>query len=280
MLDQITPVLLTLNEAANISRTLESLSWARDIVVVDSYSRDGTRSIVESYSNTRCFQRGFDGHARQWNFAIHNTAIRTQWVLALDADHVPEVGLISELSCLSPGPDVCGYRIGFIYCVHGRPLHGSLYPPLVSLFRHQRAHYVQEGHTQRVQVGGKVEPLQGRIRHDDRKPLGSWFNAQRRYLKLEVELIRTTPWRHLSWSNRLRRCVLPAPFVVLLWSLLVKGAILDGRAGLSYGFQRMLVEFMLSLQLLLSWATQSSGRNFRDTTLAVGHDDNSGTKGP
>ena len=83
MLDNITPVLLTFNEAANISRTLECLSWARDIVVVDSGSRDGTRGIVESYSNTRFYHRDFDNHARQWNHAISNTGIRSDWILAL-----------------------------------------------------------------------------------------------------------------------------------------------------------------------------------------------------
>jgi len=251
VLEHITPVLLTLNEAANISRTLESLSWARDIVVVDSGSRDGTRRIVKSYSNTRLFQRDFDTHARQWNFAIHETGVSTQWILALDADHAPTDALLAELTALSPTPDVYGYRIGFIYCVGGRPLHGSLYPPLVSLYRRGRGCYVQQGHTQRLRIQGRVERLRGRIRHDDRKSLSAWFSAQLRYARLEAELIRTTPWRHLSASNRLRRLIVPAPLAALLWSLLLKGTLFDGPAGVWYSAQRLTAECLLSVQLLL-----------------------------
>ena len=46
MLDTITPVILTYNEDANIARVLESLKWAKDIVVVDSYSTDETLNIL------------------------------------------------------------------------------------------------------------------------------------------------------------------------------------------------------------------------------------------
>ena len=53
MLSSITPVVLTFNEAPNISRVLDRLSWATDIVIVDSGSQDGTQSIVSRYPNAR-----------------------------------------------------------------------------------------------------------------------------------------------------------------------------------------------------------------------------------
>ena len=48
MLDQITPLILTYNEAPNIVRSLGALSWAKDIVVVDSFSDDDTIAIAKS----------------------------------------------------------------------------------------------------------------------------------------------------------------------------------------------------------------------------------------
>ena len=60
MLDQITPVILTYNEAANIGRTLERLAWAREVVVVDSLSTDDTVAIAGRFPNTRVVQRPFD----------------------------------------------------------------------------------------------------------------------------------------------------------------------------------------------------------------------------
>jgi hypothetical protein len=80
MLDQITPLVLMYNEAPNIRRTLESLSWAREIVVVDSFSDDDTLEIAASFPQVRIFQRAFDCHANQWEFGLRDTAITTPWV--------------------------------------------------------------------------------------------------------------------------------------------------------------------------------------------------------
>ena len=85
MLDAITPVLLTYNEAPNIARTLQHLSWARDIVVVDSGSTDGTLDILANMPRVRVFSRPFDTHHAQWRFATEETDIATAWLLRLDA---------------------------------------------------------------------------------------------------------------------------------------------------------------------------------------------------
>ena len=86
MLDQITPLILTYNEAPNIVRSLGALSWAKDIVVVDSFSDDDTITIAKSVPAVRVFQRAFDSHRNQWEFGLKETGISTPWVLALDAD--------------------------------------------------------------------------------------------------------------------------------------------------------------------------------------------------
>ncbi|HEX9555678.1 MAG TPA: glycosyltransferase, partial [Reyranella sp.] len=70
MLAEITPVILTYNEAANIGRSLERLTWARQVVIVDSGSTDETLSIAGRYANVRTVYRPFDTHARQWRFAV------------------------------------------------------------------------------------------------------------------------------------------------------------------------------------------------------------------
>jgi glycosyltransferase involved in cell wall biosynthesis len=70
MLEQITPILITYNEQPNIERTLTRLSWAKDIVIVDSFSTDDTLNIIQQFKQVRLFQRTFDSHANQWNYAL------------------------------------------------------------------------------------------------------------------------------------------------------------------------------------------------------------------
>ena len=159
MLEKITPVILTFNESPNISRTLDQLSWAADIVIVDSFSTDDTVDLVKKYPQARLFNRHFDSHANQWNYAINETSIGTDWVLALDADYVLSNTVVTELDGLKLSPEIDAYRAGFQYCVLGKPLSGTLYPPVTVLFRREKASYIQDGHTQRVQVAGDIGNL-------------------------------------------------------------------------------------------------------------------------
>lgn len=260
MLDQITPLILTLDEEANIERVLARLAWAREVVVVDSGSTDATRAMLARHGNVRCVEHPFASHAAQWNFALSETGIGTEWVLALDADYVLTDALVDELRALAPDPDVLGYRVTFRYCVFGRALRGSLYPPVVALYRRAAAHYVQDGHTQRVQVSGRVDPLRASILHDDRKPLPRWLAAQARYARLEAEHLSGRSWRELGWPDRLRTLRVVMPPLAFVYCLTIGGGILDGWPGLYYAFQRAVAEAMLSLALIERSVTKATSK--------------------
>jgi glycosyltransferase involved in cell wall biosynthesis len=247
---KITPVLLTRNEAPNIGRTLSRLTWAREIVVLDSYSDDQTVDIVSRLPQARVIRREFDTHSQQWNFALNQTGISTEWVLALDADYVLSDALIDEIGALRPRATVNGYRAAFSYVVRGRRLHGSMYPPVTILYRRTAARYVQDGHTQRLVVAGHVESLRGLVLHDDQKPLTRWFESQRRYMTLEAERLAPIPWRQCNWKGRLRKLKIVTPIAMGLYCFFVKGAIVDGSAGLLYSLQRAFSELLLSLYLI------------------------------
>jgi len=248
----ITPLILTFNESPNIGRALGRLTWSRDIVVVDSCSSDDTLQVVGRYSNARAVQRRFDSHAQQWNFGLAETSIATDWVLALDADYILTEDFLQELRNLDPEADVAGYRVRFRYCVAGRPLRGAVYTPVIVLYRRSRAEYVQDGHTQRVRISGRVLDLENTILHDDRKPLQHWLEAQSRYMKIEAEHLRGRRFSELPIQDRLRRLIVIAPAAMFIYCMFVKGNILDGRAGMYYALQRAVAEGILSLYLLQS----------------------------
>jgi glycosyltransferase involved in cell wall biosynthesis len=247
MLEQITPLVLTFNEAPNISRTLERLLWAKDIIVVDSGSTDDTPAIATRYPSVRVVHRDFDSFAGQCNFGL--TQIRTEWVLSLDADYILTDELISEIQGLHPEDSTSAYFVRFKYCINGKRLRGTAYPPRRVLYRRERAVYENDGHAHHVRVTGDTRWLSSFILHDDRKSLSHWLRAQDGYMKLEAEKLGESEWRDLGWADRLRKMRVVAPFAILFYCLFVKGAILDGRAGLYYAFQRTLSELLLSLYL-------------------------------
>ena len=98
MLDEITPVVITFNEAPNLARTLRALSWATRVVVLDSGSTDATQKIAAQFPNVRFVVRPFDDHTTQWNHGVD--ACGTNWILSLDCDYVLCPGFEDELSKL------------------------------------------------------------------------------------------------------------------------------------------------------------------------------------
>ncbi len=248
ILDSITPLLLTYNEAPNLVRTLAPLAWAREIMVVDSGSTDETVALARSFPNVRLVVRPFDNHTAQWNFGLDQC--RTDWVLSLDADYVLPPAFPGELRSLTTDETVSAYFSRFRYCILGRPLRGTLYPPRAVLFRRDRCRYVPDGHTQMLHIKGQTAFLETRIDHDDRKPLSHWLWAQDRYARLEAAKLAAAAVEGLSLPDKLRRQRILAPLIVFVYTLLVKGLIWDGWAGWYYVFQRTLAEIILSLRLL------------------------------
>jgi len=244
-LSRITPLLLTYNEEANISRALERLAWAERIIVVDSHSTDDTLEILRDHTNVEVFKRDFDNHRDQWNYGLEQ--INTRWVLTLDADYMLSDAFVEELRRLVPQSE--GYYAPFEYCVFGQPLRTSLYPPRCALLRVEKGHYVLDGHTQRLKLDGEAATLDAPIYHDDRKSLGAWLDAQERYTKAEIAKYAEQAVPQLSFADRLRTMKL-APPLVFLYCLLGKGLILDGKPGWYYTLERTYAEILLALQLL------------------------------
>jgi glycosyltransferase involved in cell wall biosynthesis len=245
-------LILTWNEEANLGRTLDGLVRFPRVVVLDSGSTDRTLDIAARYPNVRIASRPFDNHAAQWNHGLTACDIEAPWVLALDADYVLTSALAEEIDTLDPAPSTGGYWASFRYCIGGQPLSGSLYPPVMILYRREGASYRQDGHTQRVAIEGEAHALKASLLHDDRKPMSAWLAAQDRYARLECQSLRGTPWLALGWRDRLRRMVLVTPWLVPLYCLTIGRGLLDGRRGLLYATQRGIAEAILSARLLQS----------------------------
>lgn len=246
---ELTALVLTFNERENIGRTLKALRWVPRIVVLDSFSTDETLEIAgASHPGIKVIQRRFDSFAGQCNFGL--TQIDTPWVLSIDADYVLTEELRAEISALDPPETVAGYTAAFRYCVHGRVLRSTIYPPRTVLYRRERAAYRDEGHGHRVTIDGPIMQLKHRIDHDDRKPLSRWISEQDRYAKVEAIFLLGQPNELLSAQDRLRKRLYFAAPVMFLYLLFGRGLILDGWPGWYYVCQRTFAEMLLSLRLL------------------------------
>lgn len=248
MLDNITPMILTFNEAPNIERTIEGLTWAQRIVVIDSHSTDATIEILRSHPQVEVFTNKFVSFATQCNYGLEK--IQSEWVLSLDADYIVSAELIAEIGAIAPTPEIDSYYVKFKYCVFGKPLRGTLYPPRQVLYRKDKAVYQEDGHAHRVYINGNSSNLESYIYHDDRKPLDRWLSAQNKYMIIESKKLLNTPIAQLSLSDRIRKQKIIAPFLILFYCLIVKKGILDGWAGWYYAFERMLAETILAIRLI------------------------------
>lgn len=248
MLKHITPIIHTYNEAPNIERTLKGVSWAGEILIIDSFSSDTTLEICARFENVQVIQNEYLGPTAQSNFGLAQE-INTEWVLSMDADYVVTPELQAEMAKLLPSNDVKGFEISFEYLIDGTPLKGSLYPPRTALYRRKNTHYQRDGHTQRAVVDGLILPLTQKMQHDDRKPYSRWLASQRKYAAQEAEKLCGANLFKLSWPDRLRYIGI-APLAVIPYTLLFKGLITSGSAGLEYTWQRVVAEVYLQVARL------------------------------
>lgn len=243
----VTPVVLTFNEEPNIERTLSSLRWANDVVVVDSGSNDATETIAKSFQNVRWFVRPFDTHGQQWDFAIRGTGARSPYVLALDADYQVPPMFVQELRADFTPDTHAGGIAGFEYRIRGRALLGSVYPAKLVLFRRDGVRVSQPGHTQEFQIPGAVYRFKTRLIHDDRKSSDRFFQAQLKYSQLEASRLLNGEGRR--WQDRVRRLGL-MPLIAGPAAYMRAGGPLRGLAALRYAYERTLFESLLALRLL------------------------------
>ena len=107
MLD-LTVIILTYNEELHIRRCLDNIcDLAKDVFVIDCFSNDRTQSICSEYSNVKVIEHSWPGNqAEQFNWALENVDIKTEWILRLDADEYLSEGLIEEIKEKLPKTEI------------------------------------------------------------------------------------------------------------------------------------------------------------------------------
>ena len=127
----ITALILTYNEEKHIARCINSLKeYCKEIFIIDSFSGDDTIKIANKLG-AKVYQHTFENQARQFNWAINNCPITSDWIWRVDADEYIEPLLAEKVvTCLQNiAPDVNGIYVNKKIVFMGRPLlHGGWYP--------------------------------------------------------------------------------------------------------------------------------------------------------
>ena len=228
--------LITLNEAANLPRTLTSVNWANEIVVVDSGSTDATVQIARD-SGVRVFEEPWKGFAAQKNSAIdHATG---DWILSLDADEEVSPELASEIQALlvqdSRGgdPPSAAYSIPRLNHFLGRPLrHGGYWPdPKLRLFRRGAAHFEARPVHETLKADAPVGRLKGHLIHHSYPTMDEYIEHMNRYSTLGAEILVQSGRAGSSRSWLLWNALLN-PAATFIYNYIVRLGFLDGREGL------------------------------------------------
>ncbi len=182
---EVSATIITLNEADRIRDALESVAFAKERIVVDGGSTDGTCDIARALGAT-VLQRPFDGFGAQKQFALEQA--RFEWVLALDADERVSPELAAEIHrrvAAAPGATagfLCPRRNHYL----GRRIrHAGWSPDLkLRLVRRVRARWTGDPVHEALVVDGDVERLEGAIVHVSHRGLADHLRKIALYSRL------------------------------------------------------------------------------------------------
>jgi glycosyltransferase involved in cell wall biosynthesis len=262
----ISVLILTRNEQQDLPACLASVAWSDDIHVFDSFSTDSTIAIAQA-AGAHVHQRAFDDYATHRNAALREISFKHPWLFLLDADERPTAELTSEMiRAVASAPETINafrlLRRDFLYGTWLR--HAQITPFYIRLVRPERVRYTR-AINEVLEVEGPIASLVAPLDHFPfSKGISHWVVRHNLYSTMEAELIylqqgfqhpslRTALFSADFHQRRLHQKAifyrLPArPLLKWLYMVFVRGAILDGRAGLTYATLQSFYEYLIVLK--------------------------------
>lgn len=252
---QLSVVIITFNEEANIGRTLKSVQplaaeGKGEIIVVDSSSTDRTVDIAKSFG-AKVFVEEWKGYAAQKNSALDKA--QGDWILSLDADEEVDSDLIAELTGhvenrplgSRPGGWSLTMEHGSTELLKGQPVgalirrknyflgrwirHGGLWPdPKLRLFRRGSGRFEDRAVHEDVQINGPTKRIQyGALIHHSYPTLSDYIDHTNGYSSLGAEMVAANRKMRFSFLN-----IVVRPLLTFIYNYFFRLGFLDGREGL------------------------------------------------
>lgn len=187
----VTAIIPTYNEEENIAKAIESVLWADEVIIVDSFSTDRTAEIVNEY-DVSLVQHEYINSATQKNWIIPQA--KHEWIFLLDADEVATPQLISEIKEVLKSSEACaGYWIRRKSFFMGRPVNFSGWQrdKVIRLFKRDLCRYENNKVHAEIISEGEIGALKHRILHYTYKGVDKsferirWYSTWKAYDKVE-----------------------------------------------------------------------------------------------
>jgi glycosyltransferase involved in cell wall biosynthesis len=262
----ISILILTRNEQRDLPGCLASVAWSDDIHVFDSFSTDATVDIAQA-AGAHVTQRIFDDYASHRNAALSTLSFKHPWVFLLDADERPTPQLSREMQevVLAAPSEISGFRLrrrDFLFNTWLK--HAQISPFYIRLVRPERSRYTR-AINEVIEVQGRIADLSDPLDHYPfSKGIAHWLNKHNLYSTMEAELIhRQQGLQNPSFKTALRDpdfhtrrlhqkalfYRLPGrPLIKWFYMMFVRGAVLDGSAGVTYATLQAIYEYFIVLK--------------------------------
>lgn len=231
----ISVAIVAMDEEANIGRTLTSVAWADEIVLVDSGSKDRTCEIAREHG-ARVIVEPWRGYVAQKQYAIE--LCTKEWVLLLDADEEVSPGLAQEIRVAIADPNaVSGYKLPRKNLFLGRWMkHGGFYPdPKLRLFRRGQGFVTGHDPHDRCELKPssageapqRTRQFKNALVHYTYPNLSLYIAHMNRYSSLGAQLAVSKGHRSFNVADIVLR-----PFATFIYNYFLRLGFLDGREGL------------------------------------------------
>ena len=224
----LTAAVITYNEEENVASLVSNLNFSEEVLIVDSFSTDGTKELMQKFLDVKFVQNEFKNFSDQRNFAINRSS--NDWILFVDADERVTPALKDEISEILNGENgYNAYKIRRKFYFKGEPLRfgGFQTDKVVRLFKKGFAQYdPQKKVHEQLLVQGKVGLLKGYIDHYSFKNEEGYRAKMDHYAELRAQELAENGLKPNGYHFIVK------PVYRFLYHYIIRFGFLDGKKGL------------------------------------------------
>ncbi|MCK5889716.1 MAG: glycosyltransferase family 2 protein [Methylococcales bacterium] len=242
--NKLSVIVITKNESAHITRCLNSVLWADEIIVFDSGSTDDTVEICQQLT-LHVFETDWPGFGIQKQRALNKAT--GDWVLSLDADEQISEALKLEIQRTIQISQYQGFEIPRLSSYCGKEIkHGGWWPDYVlRLFKKDQGSFSDSLVHERIIVEGTTGKLDNPILHESYTSLEEVLSKTNHYSSLGADMLFEKGKKSSLWQAIFRGSW------TFFRTYVIKASLLDGEKGLMLAISNAEVTYYKYLKLHL-----------------------------